>query len=321
MMNTKVVICIPTFNAQEMIRDTINSLINQSYDNIIIKVVDNCSTDNTRNIVREFLNENIKLIENEINIGAEGNFSRCMQLGEDGYIAIYHADDIYEPTIVEEQVKILDNSSVLAVATHSNIINEKGETIGERFFPKELKKGGVSFLNHQQLLSLICRYGNVVTCPSVMVRSSIYKNEIKNWNGALFRTSADLDVWLRISKLGDFAFIGKPLIKYRASIESLSFNMKKVRTYRHDFFLVLDAYKDSLSRDYKKNVKFLELKDISLRKLNCIKSGGSIDEDIDIFAPEFMRVALSSRWHMKYYFISIIICVAYKFYNIKKNIS
>lgn len=311
----KVTICIPTYNSENTIRETIVSLLNQTYKNYTIKIVDNCSTDKTREIVNEINSDKIILIENDINVGGEGNFTRCMQLAEGDYTAIYHADDIYNERIIEEQVNVLENPAVAAVATHSSLINEYGEIIGERFIPPELNNDVVNIMNREKFINLVCKYGNFITCPSVMARSSIYKEKIKIWNGKDYKTSADLDVWLRITEVGSLALITKKLINYRASTNSLSFNMKKVRCYRHDLFLVLDVLRKNVSEENGRYIDFLEFKDVGLRKLNLIKSREKKNIEIALWDPHLLRIALTSKWHFKYYFSSLLLQVVYSVYS------
>ena len=99
-----VCVCIPTFNSAATIRETLASIVNQSYKHLNIHVVDNDSTDDTLQIVLEFNDPRIRLYKNKINVGAEGNFNRCIQSATGEYTAIFHADDIYESAMVEKQV-------------------------------------------------------------------------------------------------------------------------------------------------------------------------------------------------------------------------
>jgi len=100
---------------------------------------------------------------------------------------------------------------------------------------------------------MVLDYGNIINTPSVLARTEVYKNKIGSFNGADFNTSADLDVWLRMSLFGSFAIIVKPLIKYRLSNSSYSFNAKKSRSNKSDYFLVVDSYLKNESFNFKMN--------------------------------------------------------------------
>lgn len=121
-----VSICIPTYNAEKTVVDTVESVLNQTYRNLEIIVSDNASTDNTIALLEKFTDPRIKLYRNSKNIGAEKNFNRCIELATGRYIAIFHADDVYLPEMVEKQVKaFLDDPSIGAVFTTATYINEK----------------------------------------------------------------------------------------------------------------------------------------------------------------------------------------------------
>ena len=302
-MNKQVTICVPTFNSEQTLAATLNSLLGQSYSNIKIIVFDNCSTDNTLGVVRELQrnHKNLEVIESAFNIGAEGNFTRCMQVSDSDYTAIFHADDIYLKDMIEEQVRILEKGQHVAVATHALTIDMNENVTGERFIPVELGGDEFSTLSFKKLLNLTFKYGNFITCPSVLIKSDILKNQIKRWKGAEYKTSADLDVWLRLSKIGDIAFIPKAFMKYRVAEASISFNLKKVRVARHDLFLVLDEYLDNASSEDKKGYEFLALKDSGLRLFNLLRSKNRTTyiPSLKPFRLTYFSLAFSSFFHLK----------------------
>jgi len=304
-----VTICIPTFNTARTVEETIMSLLNQTYKNIKIKVFDNCSEDNTVELVEKLIltYPNIELYKNESNIGGEANFTKCIEHAEGDYTAIFHSDDIYHSSIVEEQVEAISKNDLVAVATHANTIDMDGKITGERFIPRELNTKSLNVLDSKTLLNLTYRYGNFITCPSVMIKSDVLKNKISIWNGADYKTSADLDVWIRLSLLGKFGFISKKLINYRIGDVSFSYNLKKVRTHRHDLFLVLDKYLEQTSKEAKKSYKFLVEKDNAFRVINLLKTKQKL-KGIEMSNPfKILSVGLSSRWHAKFY-LAIVSC-------------
>ena len=120
-----VSICIPTYNNARFLRECLDSIVNQTYQNKEIIIVDNASTDETKKIVKEYVEKyKVKYYRNKKNIGGEANFTRCIELAKGEFIAIYHSDDIYLPNMVEKQVQVFqDNSTLGAVFTSANIIN------------------------------------------------------------------------------------------------------------------------------------------------------------------------------------------------------
>jgi glycosyltransferase involved in cell wall biosynthesis len=131
-MKPLVHIAIPCFNEQKFIKATIESALNQSYDNVEVVVYDNCSTDNTVKIVESLKNNGNKLriFRHEKNIGATNNFRRALELSHGKYFMWLGAHDIISPTYVADAVELLENDPGLGlVYTDHLFINEKHEVI------------------------------------------------------------------------------------------------------------------------------------------------------------------------------------------------
>ena len=210
-------ICIPTYNVQDTIKDSLKSIISQSYKNILITIVDNSSNDRTLQIIQSFKSKKIKVFKFYKNVSAEENFSRCISLSKGEYTAIYHSDDIYNRNIVADQVCFLEkNKGTGAVFTEGQLINEKRNLISKFNVPLKKKSDNFNY-NYNEIIYEISKNYNFFMCPTAMVRTKIYKKEIKYFNHKKFGNSADLDVWLRISNNHSVGIIKKNLISYRIS--------------------------------------------------------------------------------------------------------
>lgn len=300
--------CVPTYNSETTIRETILSLINQSNPFFKIKVYDNVSTDKTRDIIKELMidNENLELLINEKNVGAEGNFTRCILGAEGDLCVIAHADDIYDFNFAKTNVDYFslypDLSATFCLA---NEIDNSSHVIGRRYIPRELSGSAFTKISKTQGVGLFYQYANFVTCPSVVVRSNVYKEQIKFWDGATYNTSADLDVWMRILETGALGFINEPLINYRVAEASYSYRVAKIRTDKHDVFKVLEAPKNELfAKEYKDDLNFLLNKDYAVRFLNTLRLKDT--DKIKSFKWESRfslnkttKIGLHSFWHFK----------------------
>ena len=279
--NPLVCVCVPSYNSEVTIARSLESILCQTYKNIRIILVDNASTDNTVKIAESYAEKDIRLeiFKSNVNIGAERNYTRCIHLSSGEYTAIYHADDVYNESIIEEEVEFLEvNKEAGAVFSSAWEINSLGTKIGIRNIPKclaDMKKRAYVFEN---ILRAILKCGNFMIFPSAMVRTQIYKNKIHAWNEEKYRTSADLDVWLRIAENHAIGIIDKPLIKYRISEISYSYNHARLRNERQDLFLVLKdyvkKYKGSIIKERElADYKLLILKDDINIAINCIIRG------------------------------------------------
>lgn len=237
-----VCICIPTYNAASTVLETLMSILSQTYPKMVLHISDNASTDDTLKIIESIADPRIFIHRHEINIGGEGNFDRCIQLAEGKYTAIFHADDLYEPEMVAKQVAFLEtHPDIGAVFTEALTIDEQGVLIGKiGVVPKKVKTM-VTHLNFCELLPLMLLHANFLVCPSVMVRTDTYKNEIHKWGSDLFKSSSDIDMWLRLAQIHPIAILNEPLMRYRISRAQFSDKIRN-RTERADFFLVMDHY-------------------------------------------------------------------------------
>jgi glycosyltransferase involved in cell wall biosynthesis len=235
-----VSICIPTYNAERTIEDTLGSILNQTYKNLEIIISENASKDNTFTLLNKFNDPRIRIYKNNKTISGEKNWSKCIELASGEFTAIFHADDMYMPDMVEKQVKsFLDNPSIGAVFTTATYINENDEKIGESKFPHILK--GKKIYDFTDIFFASLRNGTFLMCPSAMVRSDLYK-ELNPFNYEQFRTSADLDMWLRILEKHPIVIIQERLLNYRISKSQGSYTLGYLYTEKSDFLKTMDHY-------------------------------------------------------------------------------
>lgn len=132
-----VSVIIPTYKRSDMLIDAIKSVINQTYQNIEIIVIDDNNPDSlyrseTRNKLTPFIKKNqIIYLQNECNIGGALTRNRGIQEAKGKYIAFLDDDDCYLPTKIEKQIELIQNENVGLVYCHCNGINKKGNILWE----------------------------------------------------------------------------------------------------------------------------------------------------------------------------------------------
>lgn len=289
-----VCICIPAYNAEETIADTLDSVLKQSYSNLRVLVVDNQSTDETVDVVRRFNDPRLTLHQNSVNLGGEGNFNRCIELATGKYMAIYHADDIYERDMVASQVEFMEaHERARAVFTEALLIDQDGREIGALRQPLSLAAKG-ALHEFPEVFKAILAHSNFLICPSVLARTETYQHEIKEWRGAKFGSSADLDVWLRMLQLGPIGILPKPLMRYRISADQGSEQVRR-GVQRAPFFEVMDYYlaqesiQSYLSAADLTNYQRLERRDRVMRAANSLVAGRV--DDAKEYCPEVLSAA------------------------------
>lgn len=200
---------IPVHNGQKYIRESIDSCLNQTYKNIEIIVVDDESTDNTLDILREYGNK-IKIIPvkkqnglgNVINIGIKESKGK--------YIARLDADDIMYPTRLEKQVQYLENNSdCVVVGGQIDIIDENGDIKNHREYAvedKDIKKNMFIF--------------SPFAHPSVTIRRSALES-VGLYPENMWKVE-DVKLFFLLSKEGKFHNISDTVIKYRMTFNTQS---------------------------------------------------------------------------------------------------
>lgn len=127
----KVSVIMATYNCQDTLRESIDSVLNQTYTDWEFIICDDCSTDGTFNILKEYKNnypEKIIILKNEVNSKLAFSLNHCLKYAKGQYIARMDGDDICLPQRFEKQVDFLDNHIEYSVVGTAMIpFDEKGE--------------------------------------------------------------------------------------------------------------------------------------------------------------------------------------------------
>ena len=245
----KVTICVPVRNGARTIRRTLDSILAQDYPNFDVIVSDNCSDDNTADIVREYKKQGVQYyfnpkleewVDKNWNC-AESNWNYVLSLAKGTFIALYHADDLYMPTMVSRQVEFLINHpKASAVFTSTQRIDDFDRPIrkGLTRLPEELKDQ--EEFDFPDLFNAVLKFGNFLTVPTLMVRHESL--ETIGLFHCKFCSADDIDMWFRLSQWGTVGIIDKPLHKYRVWADKPAEQLQKIRTYRSHFLQVMDHY-------------------------------------------------------------------------------
>jgi glycosyltransferase involved in cell wall biosynthesis len=129
----RVTIAIPTYNrAGKTLPATLRSALDQTYPNTEIIVSDNCSTDDTESVVRQF-GSSIEYVRQSQNLGLNGNLNQCIERASGDYVLLLHDDDLIDPDFVESCITVVAGSaSVGLIRTGIRIIRADGAVAFER---------------------------------------------------------------------------------------------------------------------------------------------------------------------------------------------
>jgi glycosyltransferase involved in cell wall biosynthesis len=235
-----VSIIVPVFNGERYLRESLDSIVNQTYPNVEILVMDDASTDSTPEIIASY-GERVRCYRQPQNKRQYQNVNEALGMVEGKYVAVYHADDVYEPSIVEREVAFLEaHPAVGAVFCHDIFINAEGKEYGRLLIPAELRSE-IS-LQHPAVLNGILTHKNrFFPAPSSMVRKSVY-DHVGNYRAEEFDIASDLEMWLRISKKHELAILPEYLFRYRHGHGNWTQTYYHVRTEEEKHFEILDKY-------------------------------------------------------------------------------
>lgn len=192
-MLPKISVIMSVFDQDVFLKDAIKSILNQTYTNLELLIVDDCSTDNSFKIINSFNDARIKIYQNKKRIGLSKNLNFLINKSKGKYIARMDGDDISEENRLEEQVKFLNNDNQLClVGCWSKIIDSKNNEIGRLCYPVE----------SSNIREVILSY-NPFVHPSIMFRKDTLI-KLGGYDEQLI-LSQDYDLFLRL------------VIKYRCS--------------------------------------------------------------------------------------------------------
>ena len=127
-MNDLVTICIPTFNGARFLAKCLDTVVNQSYQNLEILIVDDQSSDNTVEIARRFQEQDIriKIYSNDKNLGLVGNWNRSLDIAQGEWVKLQFQDDLMSLDAIEEMLKLGSNYGVDVVLSEREYLFEDG---------------------------------------------------------------------------------------------------------------------------------------------------------------------------------------------------
>lgn len=194
-----VSIIMPSYNTAPYIKETIQSVLNQTYMNWEIIIVDDCSTDNTDEVLSEIHDERIKYLKNEKNSGAAISRNKALREAKGQWIAYLDSDDLWMPEKLEKQINFMKRHGYSFSYTNYEEIDVEGNKTGVKITgPKKITK--TSMFNY-------CWPG----CLTVMFDATkiglIQIEDIKKNN--------DYAMWLKVCQKADCYLLAETLALYR----------------------------------------------------------------------------------------------------------
>ena len=198
---SRVTILMPVYNGEEFLRETMESVLKQSFADFIFLIINDGSTDETEQIILSFADSRIHYLKNDTNLGLVKTLNKGIELVETEFLARMDADDLWVETKLEKQIALLDNRPDVGICGTS--IRKFGAFEGDFFFPVEnagLKAGFLFFC--------------CMSHPSVVFRMSFLHETGLRYREDYF-PAEDYKMWVESLKFTQIYNIPEKLVFYR----------------------------------------------------------------------------------------------------------
>lgn len=236
-------VAIPTYNANGYILDALHSILQQSFRDFELIVVDDSSTDNTISDLLQCTDERIRFFRNKAKLGIAKNWNECIRLAQGEFITIFHQDDVMMAGNLEKKVSFLrKNPSVGLVYSNVQIIDEHNNVTHDGWW-FETPNAEQSIFKGNDYFGYMLWGDNLICCPSVMMRTACYQ-QIGLYDDRLPFT-LDWEMWMRAALHFDIGYIDDMLIQYRIHANNETNNFQGFKNLFHCWrskHLILDKF-------------------------------------------------------------------------------
>lgn len=234
-----VSVVVPVLDGAAFIRECLDSILAQTYPLHEVIVMDDGSTDTTPEIVASY-GDRVRYVRQSVTKGIYGNANDGIALASGSLIAVFHADDIYLPEMVEREVEWLERHPGAAVVFCSDVfIDAEGRELDRLELPPDVR--GSEPLDYPRVLNALLEFTNVfLRTPTALVRASVYR-ELGAYRAEALKNTAEIDMWLRIARQYELGTLEDHLILRRRHQTSSAGRYHRLRTDRFRFFDIMDA--------------------------------------------------------------------------------
>mgnify|MGYP002631043758 CR=1 FL=1 len=221
----QITVAMPVYNGEGYVHLAIQTVLDQTYSDFELLIVDNCSTDGTLEVVKAFSDPRIRLHVNSSNLGMVGNWNRSVELATGEYIKFLSHDDLLDPTCLEEQIAGFlqhKQENIGIVTCKKRVINQNGKNV----MPGFGLRGQSRLISGRVAIRKSIRAGrNIIGEPSVVLIKTSALRESGLFELPEF--TPDIKMWFKILQKSELYFIDKTLASYRISEKSTSSSVSK----------------------------------------------------------------------------------------------
>ncbi|MCE9843360.1 MULTISPECIES: glycosyltransferase family 2 protein [Vibrio harveyi group] len=213
----KISIITATYNSRDDILETYNSIREQSFENWEWLVTDDCSSDDTMDILQRIADSDgrVRIFQNNTNSGAAISRNNSLLYASGEFIAFIDSDDLWKPSKLSEQINFMNEQNIDFCFTAYELVGPQGQLLGSKV--DSLQTGSFDYID-------MLKKKATLGCSTVMLRRLAFDDITM----PLLRTGQDYATWLKLLKTGKRAFVyNRTLTKYRIRPNSISRNKFK----------------------------------------------------------------------------------------------
>jgi glycosyltransferase involved in cell wall biosynthesis len=230
-MEPIISVILPVYNASKYLGEAIQSVLDQTFTDFELIIINDGSTDNSQSIIESFDDNRIR-VYHKPNTGLIETLNLGVSYSHANWIARMDADDICSVNRFEEQRKYF-NDEVAVIGSQAFLIDANGKIYGETKFP----------INHNEIIAQLTKQTSTIIHPSVIINKSFI--EKAGGYDPKMHVAEDYDLWLRISNIGRIINVNQKLLSLRKHGDNISTN--KLITSIDNGFISLAYYFNSKS--------------------------------------------------------------------------
>jgi glycosyltransferase involved in cell wall biosynthesis len=253
---------MPSYNHAPFIGEAITSVLHQTYQDFELLITDDCSSDNSAEIIREFKDPRIKFYENTENRGVCLTTNSLIERASGKYIALLNSDDLWEQNKLDIQVQFLERNPEYAVVfSHVKVIDQNGKLLNES---ELMRLFNLPNRTRFEWLNYFFYHGNCLCHPSMLIHRWVYdKIGLYNpWMASL----PDFDMWVRLCLKFDLHILPERLVRFRildGERNASGRNPENLVRFQFEYKLILSHFLRLLPEDYNRVFQQPLAKDIA----------------------------------------------------------
>lgn len=200
-----VTVIMPVYNPGRYLSEAINSILNQTHTDFELLIIDDASTDHSKEVIEQFRDPRIRYVKNDMNLGIAGTRNRGIELSRTKYIAFMDHDDIALPTRLKKEVQYLEeHPEIDIVGGHIRTIDQEGRDLNHQWSV---------YLNPQYIKAYLL-LNNTVAISTVLIRKDFIDRHQLHFRDNCYGAE-DYRFWVECSQKGNIANLDEVFLYWR----------------------------------------------------------------------------------------------------------